>query len=261
MGRLVAAAAVVVAGLLLGVGVFAALVGAGLVRNPLAPRLVGDLALARSERPGLRVLFVGNSLTFVNEMPELVHDLAAADPGARPLFTVEYAAPNWTLAKAAGDERLRRLVAELEWDVVVLQENSNVAAMPAVRRTESEPYAAALAARAASVGAETVFYMTGVGTSAQSTLALARENRGTVAPVGLAWWESARRRPGLDLRGWDGLHPNRAGSYLAACVFYALLSGRSAEESAFTAGLPFADARYLQRLADEIVASRDWDPA
>jgi hypothetical protein len=61
------------------------LVRAGLVENPFAPHASGDLALARGDRHGLRVLFVGNSFTFENSMPGLVHQLAAADVGATPV--------------------------------------------------------------------------------------------------------------------------------------------------------------------------------
>jgi hypothetical protein len=247
--------AVVAAGLVLGTAVFSGLVAAGVVPNPLAPRLEGDVALARTDRPGLRVLFVGNSMTFANGMPGLVHELAAGDAGAQPLFAVAYTRPNWTLEGAAADRRLEHLFAEIRWNVVVLQENSRVAALPRDRRrSESEPFAAALAARAANVGAETLFFMT----SPESALELAAENGGSVAPVELAWREARRRRPALDLTAWDGHHPNRAGSYLIACVFYAVLSGREASGSVFAAGLPGDEARFLQRVADDVVASRDW---
>lgn len=47
----------------------------------------------------------------------------------------------------------------------------------------------------------------------------------------------------------DGHHPNVAGSYLAACVFYEALTGRDPKKSTFTAGLAQDDARFLQALA------------
>lgn len=47
-----------------------------------------------------------------------------------------------------------------------------------------------------------------------------------VAPAGLAWAEALRRKPALDLWAADGQHPGRNGSYLAACLFYAALTGR-----------------------------------
>lgn len=75
-----------------------------------------------------------------------------------------------------------------------------------------------------------------------------------VAGVAPALVEAYRRRPQLDLWGTDG-HTNRAGSYLAACVFYVTLTGRDPSRSTFTAGLPEPDARFLQRLAAELMPS------
>lgn len=70
-----------------------------------------------------------------------------------------------------------------------------------------------------------------------------------VAPVGLAWEHALTRRPQLDLWAGDGTHPSRAGSYLAACVFYSVLTRRSPVGNPFVDGLPPALARFLQRLS------------
>ena len=46
--------------------------------------------------------------------------------------------------------------------------------------------------------------------------------------MGLAFEESYRRRPDLRLhKDYDGSHPSLEGTYLAACVVYASLYGRS----------------------------------
>ncbi len=41
-----------------------------------------------------------------------------------------------------------------------------------------------------------------------------------VAPVGVAWGRLLEERPDLVLHDKDGSHPNFAGTFLAACVFY-----------------------------------------
>jgi Domain of unknown function (DUF4886) len=74
-----------------------------------------------------------------------------------------------------------------------------------------------------------------------------------VAPVGPAFEEARARRPNLDLLMSDGHHPNRAGSYLAACVFYAALTKRRPTESSYTGEIDPWDAQFLQRLAAELV--------
>ena len=77
-----------------------------------------------------------------------------------------------------------------------------------------------------------------------------------VVPVGNAWYGIRKLRSELDLYHDDGRHPNRAGSYVAACVFYAELIGRDPTLSRFNAGLDPDDARFLQETAYSAV---DWN--
>jgi hypothetical protein len=70
-----------------------------------------------------------------------------------------------------------------------------------------------------------------------------------VVPVGDAWAEALRGRPGLDLWQGDDHHPTTAGSYLAACVFADALTGRDVRGDSYTAGLDPAEARFLQTVA------------
>jgi hypothetical protein len=260
-------------GLVLTVPVYVGLAKLGLVRSPFFPRIDGDIALAQSDRPGLRVLFVGNSFTYYNEMPTLVHKLAAADEGAPPIFVVEYTAPNWNLRKASGEDGLEHLLEDVRWDVVVLQDNSQALSFgPEWRRREVYPYARVLQREIALAGARTVLFMTwgykygdrrnfpGDSFDAmQERLEEGYSDLGAqlfapVAPVGIAWAEALRREPGLNLWAHDGGHPSSSGSYLAACVFYALLSKRDPSGNAFTGGLDASEARLLQSVAAEVVA-------
>jgi hypothetical protein len=261
--------ACICAGLLLAVPLYVGLAMSGVFRSPFFPRADGDLALAKSDRAGLRVLFVGNSFTYYNEMPAMVHELAAHDDGARPVYSVEYTAPSWSLHEASDTEGLEELIDEVPWDVVVLQDVSYHLANPREWwGRETLPYAAALRREVASNGSETMFFMTwgyehGVSSddsydSMQARLAhgyeaLAGDLSSEVAPVGLAWAAAHAGRPGLDLWKRDGRHPNRAGSYLAACVFYRELTGRDPRDSDYTGGLDVEDARFLQVIAGETV--------
>ena len=66
----------------------------------------------------MRVLFVGNSLTWWNDLPDMVEQISVADPNARPLETVNTAGRlNWTI------DSLRHELEGSRRDVVVLQEN------------------------------------------------------------------------------------------------------------------------------------------
>ena len=270
--RLIRLGSLTLGGIVLGVTLYVVLVKLDLVRSPFDPVLSGDVELARSEQAGLRVLFVGNSLTAGNSMPELVRELAAADEGANPIFAVQYAAGGWTLRRASEDDGLAALISEVRWDAVVLQENSRVASYPPGLSSDMYPFARRLDRAIALAGSRTVLFMTwgfrdgapleGHGETfeamqrriAAGYLNLGAELGAVTAPVGLAWLEALRRRPGLDLWAEDGTHPSLSGSYLTAAVFYAVLSGRDPRTSAFAAGLTVGEARFLRSVAAYVAA-------
>ncbi|MEN3311816.1 MAG: hypothetical protein V7645_1145 [Actinomycetota bacterium] len=260
-----------VAGIVLGLTVYSGLVHVGVARSLFAPTPRGDMALARGSQPGLRVLFVGNSFTFKNSLPALIRGLAAGDPGGTPIFSVEYAAPGWSLQEAAQDHGLTKLLREVHWDVVVLQEKSWLLSLPEAQwRRTTYPFARDLREKIAAAGGRALLFMTwgyALGdrwnlphdTYAEMQMRLAEgysklgsDLGASVAPAGLAWAEALRRKPGLDLWADDGQHPGRNGSYLAACVFYAALSGRDPTRSGFTAGIGAGQAHFLQEVAESV---------
>ena len=249
---------------------FVALVRLGLIPDPFGPSISGDLRLARSTRPGLRVLFVGNSLTYRNGMPSLVRRLALADPAPRRLFVVQYARPGGRLEQAAHDKRLTTLLSDVHWNAVVLQEQSEIPSLPPTERHELMDGAATdLVWRARSSGARTWLFVTWGyrggdrgrvdGDSYEAMQArldqgyrdVAAETGSLVVPVGDAWEEAKRLRPRLELWAGDGKHPTKLGSYLAACVFYEFLTHRRAPRYV-PSGVSGADGAFLRRAATTI---------
>ncbi len=241
----------------------------GLLGFVLGPQVSGELAQARGVEPGERVLLVGNSLTWYNGMPQMIQGLADSDPGAPPMFVVSYTQDGATLQQLSGERRLSDLIAGVRWDDVVLQEQSELLSFtqPQYEQT-TVPYARTLSARIAADGARTVLEMTwGYRRATRKTSPGTRippcrrgSSRATVSsaasstprrPVGLAWRATLWQRPGLDL--WaDGRHPNRAGSYLTACVLYAELSDHDPRGIPYTGGLDPAEARFFQRIAHTV---------
>ena len=263
-------------GLVLVAWVFAQVVYFVVIRGGRGPAAVtGDLALVRSERPGLRVLFVGNSLTSTYAMPAMVSELAAGAPGGRAIFAVVYWRGGSTLDEAARDSRLVDLLEHGRWDYVVLQEQSQIPARPDLRAELMLPAAAKLDGMAKQAGAETVLFMTWArehgdpdAVPGDTHVAMqARLDEGylearamldaSVAPVGQAWATAMQRQPGLRLWLPDGYHPARAGAYLGACVFYGLLARRDPARSRYTGGLDPAQARWLQGIARESLGRLD----
>lgn len=260
--------ACVAIGLLAAVPIYVGLAKSGLVRSPFFPRISGDLELAASDRPGLRVLFVGNSYTYYNAMPAMVRELAEGDPGSGPVYTVEFTAPNWSLRGASENDELAAALEDFAWDFVVLQDISwHLSLSPEARRRKTHPFARELNRLIVGNGGETVLFMNwGYREGAfegdtfeamQAALLegfteLGAELGADVAPVGLAWREALRRRPGIELWKRDGSHPSKLGSYLAACVFYSVVTGRDPSGSDFTAGLDPSDAGFLQDVAGDV---------
>jgi hypothetical protein len=231
--RVIGLLACVVLGGSLGVAAYASLIGI-----PFGPQAKGDLELARSDQPGQRVLFIGNSLTYYNAMPSMVRELAARDQGAPTLFVAQYTAPGWSLRRASAHDGLQALLEEIRWNEVVLQERSD----------ERHPFARDLHSRVAAGGGETIIFDLGAG-GAGPYADVAHALSATLAPVWAAWEEAHSRDSALDLLADDEHHPNRAGSFLIACVFYAVLTDRDPAGSDYTGDIEPAQARFLKRVA------------
>ena len=91
----------------------------------------------------------------------------------------------------------------------------------------------------------------GVTTQSLATSYYAAGNRFgvKVAPVGLAFALALQERPELALYASDG-HPTVRGTYLAACVFYATLFGKSPVGITYApSGIPAQDRDFLQKVA------------
>jgi hypothetical protein len=175
-----------------------------------------------NQEPPLRVLFVGNSFTYGNDLPRLVAELGLShDPPVR--LEVETAARDgMTLERhwKEGDV-VRRLRGEA-WDVVVLQEQSG---RPLIDPELMEAYVRRFAALAREAGAEVILFETWARldepeteeTRAAVYRRIAEAVGATVAPVGTAWSLVLARRSEPRLHAADGQHASPAGSRLAAC--------------------------------------------
>jgi hypothetical protein len=257
-----------------------ALVGVGLVGVRLfVPPMGADAATpsgSGSPTSGTRVLFLGNSLTSVNDLPRRFAALAEA--GGHRVYVERFAPDGWTLGDHAASPTSRRKVASVDWDYVVLQEQSQYPAVGWFADGTMFPPARTLVGRVRAVGAQPLLYQTwarrdgwpqmGVADYAtmqrnvdQTYVNLAAEQHATVAPVGYAWWQAVDTGR-TDLWQPDGNHPTVAGTYLAACVFYATVFRQSPVGLGHPADVPAATAATLQRLAATAVFNhpREWNP-
>jgi len=177
--------------------------------------------------PPLKVLFLGNSYTHANRLPSLVAGLADA-AGGRKIETAEHTRGGFTLEKHLEEGGAAEAIGKQKWDVVVLQEQS---LRPVAEKDLMHAAARRLYAEIRKQGAEPVFFLTWARQDQPEMqrdldaayFGIAAPLGAKVAPVGLAWQQALRADPKRVLHADDGSHPNPAGSYLAACVFYATL--------------------------------------
>lgn len=223
-----------------------------------------------------RILFLGNSFTSVNNLPQVLSGIAAS-LGDRVVVAM-YAPGGYTLEQHAKDPVTLRMIQAKEWDFVVLQEQSQRPSFEASQVAEQViPNAVLLdkAVRSSHARARTIFYETwgrkdgdasncpqlpavctydGMQRRLSETYAeLAKTTSGMLAPVGTAWSRLRRTHPEVNPYAGDGIHPSEVGTYLAACVFYSTVFGKSPVGAA-ALGLPASAAELLQRIAEETAA-------
>lgn len=187
----------------------------------------------------LRVLFVGNSYSF--KIPKQFGQLARAE--GQKLEVAQVTKGGWTLAKHAASKETLNQIAQGKWDIVVLQEQSQIPSLPENQRVKMmDPAAKALASAVRKAKAIPVFFMTwgrkdgdkknaqhfpdDTYTAMQNRLCQGYHKAATqadgayIVPVGEVW--SAVRAASKDalLYAKDGSHPGVGGNYLGACVFY-----------------------------------------
>lgn len=216
----------------------------------------------------IRVLFIGNSLTYYHNMPYMFAELAQS--GSHQIEVRMFAPPRWTLANHSQSPATLKEIQQGNWDLVVLQEGGWIPAVPHLRDEQMYPAAGFLDEQIRENGAETILFMTWGSRDGlpeegyedypemQAQIqtgytGVADEIAARVAPVGTVWQSAIEREPKLNLWQADGIHPSKEGSYLAANVFYALFFKESPEGLIYTADLQAETAQFLQAVAAEIV--------
>ena len=199
-------------------GLAGCLSGAGSVSGPA---LIGE---------GTKILFVGNSLTYVNDVPGILQALADSAGGER-LAVASHTLPNYALIDHWTDGIVQREIAKGGWAWVVMQQGWTPAG---VYRDTLRLAARNFGAEIAKIGAKPAMYQTWPPSNRQGDfpgsiesyeLAAADAN-GVLFPVARAWLAVWERDASIQLYS-DGIHASPAGSYLAALVMYARIFQRS----------------------------------
>jgi hypothetical protein len=216
--------------------------------------LAALLAIAPPASP-TRILFIGNSLTYANDLPAMVCRLARA--ASRHAICESVAKPDYSLEDHWNERDARRAITH-GWDFVVLQQGPS--ALPESRALLID-YTRRFDAEIRKAGARTALYMVWPSRSrrgdfegvSQSYRGAAKAVGGILLPAGDAWRSAWAIDERLALYSPDGLHPTSLGTYLAAIVTYQLIFNQPAP-AAPVDGVPATDAALLRRAAADVLA-------
>jgi prepilin-type N-terminal cleavage/methylation domain-containing protein len=201
-------------------------------REWLKQRRLG--ATIRREAP-IRVLFIGNSYTDSNNLPEMLRTLAQMAKAEPPLVVETELVGGAKLKTHWDNGKAVEKIRSGKWDFVVLQEQSQTPLRHFGRDVFFYPYARDFARVIREQNAIPLFFMTWSRPDTpgpqqwwtDSYVGITREVHAEVAPAGMAWEKVRTGLPNLQLYADQGGHPTLTGTYVAACTFYATIYDRS----------------------------------
>src|SRR4051794_7666364 len=250
----------------------------------------GSTALMAQTKPKITTLgpdfpkteiFIGNSFFYYNNSMHS-HVLAmerAADPAHKQDYratsvtisgsgfdwhdVASYFRPN-AIGNYSFDEQNNVVFNRLEklFDVAIMMDCSQCPIHPKLKTVFTD-FAKKGSEAARKAGARPVFFMSwAYADKPEMTAQLAEAytiagnaNDALVIPAGLAFARAISKQPELNLYVPDKRHPSLAGTYLATCVVFASLTGRSPVGNPYTAGIDAPTATFLQTVAWETVQS------
>ncbi len=226
-----------------------------------------------------KVLFLGNSYTDVNNLPQITADFATS-MGDTLLFD-KYTPGGYTLDLHSTDSISRNKIIAGGWDYVVMQEQSQLPAFDVYfsqgarsLRFLTEEY---------NPCARKMFYMTWGRKNGDASncavwppictyegmdsllrlryIEMAIFNNAEVSPVGAVWRYLRQNFPAIELYQPDESHPSAAGSYAAACCFYSMLFRKDPTLSSYNYVLNSIEATTIRNAAKIIVydSLQYWD--
>lgn len=170
----------------------------------------------------IRLLFIGNSLTYTNDLPGMVDSIASrAGGGSVEVESITY--PNFSFTEHRLRGEAEAAIRRGGWTLVILQQGPSSLPESRIQIVAEARWFAAVAAEA---GVPLAFLMVWPDRSRLAffddvarSYRLAADSTGSMLlPAGEAWRAAWRRDSTLQFFGKDGFHPEPLGTYLAALV-------------------------------------------
>jgi len=174
---------------------------------------------------GLRLLFVGNSLTYTNNVPSLVRQLAVAAGKPTPVV-VSRTAGNAGLEDHWLQGTVRADLRDGDYDVMIMQQGPSTLAASGENLTH---WSRIFAAEAVKYGTRPGLYAVSapVGGNYEGGMenyrAAAEATQSAFYPASYAWKLAWEQKPQLGFYGQDGFHPSATGAFMNAMVIAAVI--------------------------------------
>lgn len=190
----------------------------------LASSNCGGAAGPGSDSP-LEIFFVGNSLTYTENVQQIVQSLA--DAGGQAMSYHAFLQPNYGL-EDHWNEGLPGEIQRLKPDIVVMQQGPS--SLPE-SRVDLVTWTERIDSVVRRVGGRSALYMVWPPASSMDAFPAVRDSYraaavavdGIFIPAGVTWLEAWKRNPNLALYSRDDFHPSYLGALAAAETIYAML--------------------------------------
>jgi len=191
-----------------------------------------------------RILFVGNSLTYVNDLPSMIATIAKQD--STTISYTSLAFPDYSLEDHWNEGKLQAEIEKGNYDFVIAQQGPSALPESQVLLLES---ATKLAELCKNYKTKLVLYMVwpskarsfDLDNVISSYTNAAEKTSSLLCPAGLAWKYAWEADPTLPLYSFDNFHPSVTGSLLAAITIYASLANKNDVEFISYANCPVKD--------------------
>lgn len=182
------------------------------------------------ENADIKILFIGNSLTYTNNLPALVSELARLDN--KVLAFTSIAKPNYAIIDHWGEGDAQREIESDAYHFVIAQQGPSALPESQVLLLEgATPYAELCKKN----NSQFALYMVWPSKSRSfdhdnvifSYSQAAEKTESLLCPAGLAWKYAWEVDDDLPLYGPDFFHPSVMGSVLAAMTIYGSIAKKS----------------------------------
>lgn len=222
----------------------------------------------------ISVLFIGNSYTFMNEMPTAIFKKMVEADGKYKAHVDKSTLGGSNLAYHASNPETYEKINSYQWDYVILQGFSREFAQPIDTidaNTKKNIQQLLDSIYTNRKDTKVLLYMTwgyqdGFGEMettdsykkmqdliVNNYIRVANELNVGISPVGLAWKNIRATEPEINLYHTDGAHPSLTGSYLIASVFYKRILNKNPEGNNNTIKVDPAVKLILEKVANNTV--------